>query len=91
MNEILFSEKFSQSGVDVGKTESWDLISGEINNGQAPLFGYFFREQTESGGWNQYTPDLIREWIEMGADNPQWSRYIHFKNNIIRERGFSIK
>ena len=89
MKEILLNAKFNQSGIHVGKAETWDLISGEINEGQAPLFGYFFREQMESGDWMQYTPDLIEEWISMGSDNPQWSRYLFFKNNTARERGFT--
>jgi len=89
MKEILLNEKFHHSGIRVGKAETWDLISGEINAGQAPLFGYFFREQMESGDWMQYTPDLIEEWISMGSDNPQWSRYLFFKNNTTRERGFT--
>ena len=80
------SEKFNQSGIIVGDREVWDLISGEVTGNQTSLFGYFFRDQTESGEWNQYSPELIRDWIEMGQDNPQWPRYIFFKNNEIRER-----
>jgi hypothetical protein len=87
--DMLLSEKFNQSGIKVGDRETWDLISGELTGNQASLFGYFFREQTESGEWNQYNPELIRDWIEMGRDNPQWPRYIFFKNNEIRERQIS--
>ena len=70
----------------VGKTEIWDLISGEITGNQAQLFGYFFRDQTESGEWNQYNPEMIQSWIELGSDNPQWPRYLFFKNNTVQER-----
>tara|TARA_Y100000766_G_scaffold284438_1_gene302952 strand:+ start:59 stop:1888 length:1830 start_codon:yes stop_codon:yes gene_type:complete len=87
--DMLLSEKFNQSGIKVGDRETWDLISGELTGNQASLFGYFFREQTESGEWNQYNPELIRDWIEMGRDNLQWPRYIFFKNNEIRERQIS--
>ena len=86
IEDILFSEKFNQSGVMVGKTETWDLISGEITGNQAQLFGYFFRDQTESGEWNQYNPEMIQSWIEIGSDNPQWPRYLFFKNNVVKER-----
>lgn len=88
LEEVLFSEKFSDSGIIVGDVESWDLISGEITGNQAQLFGYFFRDQTESGDWNQYEPEMIQNWIEMGSDNPQWFRYLFFKENTIRERAF---
>ena len=86
IENILLSEKFNQSGINVGDREVWDLISGEITGNQSSLFGFFFREQTESGDWNKYSPDLIRDWIEMGTDNPQWPRYIFFKNNEVRDR-----
>jgi len=86
IEEILFAEKFNASGITVGKTEVWDLISGEITGNQAPLFGYFFRDQTESGEWNQYNPEMIQSWIELGSDNPQWTRYLFFKNNTVQER-----
>ena len=86
IKEILFSEKFNQSGIKVGKTESWDLISGEITGNQAQLFGYFFRDQTENGEWNQYNPEMIESWIEIGSDNPQWPRYLFFKDNEIKNR-----
>ncbi|MAQ70001.1 MAG: hypothetical protein CMD23_02770 [Flavobacteriales bacterium] len=79
MKEILFVEKFEDSGIAVGADETWDLISGEITGNQAPLFGYFFRDQTETGEWNQYGPELIKEWIDMGVDNPQWFRYLFFE------------
>jgi hypothetical protein len=88
MKEILFIEKFEDSGIDVGVDETWDLISGEITGNQAPLFGYFFRDQTESGQWNQYSPELIKEWIDMGVDNPQWFRYLFFEKNTTRDRAF---
>ena len=88
IEEILFEEKFSNSGIKVGDVESWDLISGEITSNQAELFGYFFRDQTESGEWNQYSPEMIQSWIEMGTDNPQWFRYRFFRDNVIRERAF---
>ena len=88
LKEILFVEKFEDSGIAVGKDEVWDLISGEITGNQAPLFGYFFRDQTESGEWNQYGPELIKEWIDMGADNPQWFRYLFFEKNTTRDRSF---
>lgn len=86
IEEILFAEKFDQSGVAVGKTEVWDLISGEITGNQAQLFGFFFRDQTESGEWNQYNPEMIQGWIEIGSDNPQWPRYLFFKDNVVNER-----
>ena len=89
IKEILLEEKFNQSGVSVGKSETWDMISGEISDGQDQLFSYFFREKTESGDWNQYTPDLIEEWIKIGTDNPQWPRYVYFKNNTVRDRAFT--
>ena len=88
LKEILFVEKFEDSGIAVGKDEAWDLISGEITGNQAPLFGYFFRDQTESGQWNQYSPELIKEWIDMGADNPQWFRYLFFEKNTTTDRAF---
>ena len=88
IEEILFEEKFTSSGIKVGDAESWDLISGEITGNQAELFGYFFRDQTESGEWNQYNPEMIQSWIEIGTDNPQWFRYLFFRENIIRERAF---
>jgi len=88
IKEILLEEKFQNSGIVVGKTEIWDLISGEISGQQAQLFGYFFREQTESGDWNSYNPEMIQNWIEMGSDNPQWFRYLFFKNNTVRDRSF---
>tara|TARA_B100000902_G_C27313943_1_gene920105 strand:- start:283 stop:2112 length:1830 start_codon:yes stop_codon:yes gene_type:complete len=87
--DILLSEKFNQSGIKVSDREIWDLISGEVTGNQTSLFGYFFREQTESGDWSNYSPELIRDWIEMGQDNPQWPRYIFFKNNEIRDRQIS--
>ena len=89
VKEILFQEKFNQSGVTVSQAEVWDLISGEITGKQEQLFGYFFREQTTSGEWNTYSPEMIQSWIEMGTDNPQWFRYIFFKNNTTRDRGFN--
>lgn len=89
VEDILLEEKFNQSGVSVGNTEIWDLISGEITGNQTQLFGLFFRDQSEAGEWIQYTPDLIRDWIEMGTDNPQWPRYLFFKENEIRERQIS--
>ena len=73
--DILLAEKFHQSGIKVSDREIWDLISGEITGNQSSLFGYFFREQTESGEWSQYNPELIRDWIEMGQDNPQCRRF----------------
>jgi len=88
IEEILFEEKFVNSGIVVGDVESWDLISGELTGNQAQLFGYFFRDQTESGEWNQYNPEMIQSWIEMGTDNPQWFRYLFFRDNVIRERAF---
>jgi len=88
IEEILFNEKFMHSGIMVGDKESWDLISGEITGNQAQLFAYFFRDQTETGEWNQYNPEMIQNWIEMGADNPQWFRYLFFRDNVIRERAF---
>ncbi|MBJ05021.1 MAG: hypothetical protein CMP65_03875 [Flavobacteriales bacterium] len=88
IKEIILEEKFDQSGVTVSKSEIWDMISGEIHNGQAQLFSFFFREQTENGEWNQYTPDLIDDWISMGTDNPQWPRYLYFKDNTVRDRAF---
>jgi len=88
IEEILFEEKFMHSGIMVGDKESWDLISGEITGNQAQLFGYFFRDQTETGEWNQYNPEMIQNWIEMGVDNPQWFRYLFFRDNVIRERAF---
>ena len=69
VENILLEEKLNQSGVNVGDKESWDLISGEYTGNQSNLFGFFFREQTESGDWNQYSPDLIKNWIQMGSDN----------------------
>ena len=72
VENILLEEKLNQSGVNVGDKESWDLISGEYTGNQSNLFGFFFREQTESGDWNQYSPDLIKNWIQMGSDNAQW-------------------
>ena len=47
--DIVLSKKANQSGIVVGKSEVWDLISGEITQNQAQLFGLFFREQPESG------------------------------------------
>ena len=88
IEEILFDEKFANSGIMVGDKESWDLISGEITGNQAQLFGYFFRDQTDTGEWNQYNPEMIQSWIEMGVDNPQWFRYLFFRDNTIRERSF---
>jgi len=88
IEEILLSKKFDQSGVIVGQTETWDLISGEITGNQAQLFSFFFRDQTESGEWNQYDPEMIQSWIEIGSDNPQWPRYLFFKNNIVKERQY---
>ena len=83
---ILLAKKFNQSGIIVGQTETWDLISGEITGNQAQLFSFFFRDQTESGEWNQYDPEMIQSWIEIGSDNPQWPRYLFFKNRIVKER-----
>ena len=83
---ILLAKKFNQSGIMVGQTETWDLISGEITGNQAQLFSFFFRDQTESGEWNQYDPEMIQSWIEIGSDNPQWPRYLFFKNRIVKER-----
>ena len=88
IEEILLSKKFDQSGVIVGQTEIWDLVSGEITGNQAQLFSFFFRDQTESGEWNQYDPEMIQSWIEIGSDNPQWPRYLFFKNNIVKERQY---
>ncbi|MBF25842.1 MAG: hypothetical protein CMP49_04930 [Flavobacteriales bacterium] len=89
VEQILFSEKFDQSGILVGDSEAWDLISGEFTGNQAQLFGYFFRDQSETGEWNQYDPEMIQNWIELGADNPQWFRYKFFRDNTIREREVS--
>tara|TARA_B100000902_G_scaffold399614_1_gene471362 strand:- start:245 stop:2077 length:1833 start_codon:yes stop_codon:yes gene_type:complete len=89
IEEILFAEKFDQSGVVVGDAESWDLISGEFTGNQAQLFGFFFRDQSETGEWNQYNPEMIQNWIELGADNPQWFRYKFFRDNTIQEREVS--
>ena len=86
VENILLEEKLNQSGVNVGDKESWDLISGEYTGNQSNLFGFFFREQTESGDWNQYSPDLIKNWIQMGSDNAQWPRYRFFKENEIRDK-----
>ena len=88
IKKTLFLEKFNDSGITVGKAEAWDLISGEITGNQAQLFGYFFRDQTESGEWNAYNPEMIQSWIEIGSDNPQWPRYLFFKKNVIEEREF---
>ena len=88
IKKTLFLEKFNDSGITVSKAEAWDLISGEITGNQAQLFGYFFRDQTESGEWNAYNPEMIQSWIEIGSDNPQWPRYLFFKNNVIEEREF---
>ena len=89
IEQILFKEKFDQSGILVGNAESWDLISGEFTGNQAQLFGYFFRDQSETGEWNQYNPEMIQNWIELGVDNPQWFRYKFFRDNTIREREVS--
>ena len=86
IEDIVVGEKCSQAGIDVSKTELWDLVSGEVTGNQSSLFGYFFREQSETGEWIQYNPDLIRNWIEIGPDNPQWFRYLFFKQNELRER-----
>ena len=86
IEDIVVGEKCSQAGIDVSKTELWDLVSGEVTGNQSNLFGYFFREQSETGEWIQYNPDLIRNWIEIGPDNPQWFRYLFFKQNELRER-----
>jgi len=86
MEDILFSEQYEKSAIHVGSTEIWDLISGELTGNQSSLFSYFFREQTETGEWNQYDPELIREWLEIGSDNPQWFRYLFFKKNEIRKK-----
>ena len=88
IEEILLSKKFNQSGIMVGQTETWDLISGDITVNQAQLFSFFFRDQTESGEWNQYDPEMIQSWIEIGSDNPQWPRYLFFKNRIVKERQY---
>ena len=63
MEDILLSEQYEKSAIHVGSTEIWDLISGELTGNQSSLFSYFFREQTETGEWNQYDPELIREWL----------------------------
>ena len=86
IENILLEEKLNQSGVNVGDKESWDLISGEYTGNQSNLFGFFFREQTETGDWNQYSPELIKNWIQMGSDNMQWPRYRFFKENEIRDK-----
>ena len=86
IENILLEEKLKQSGVNVGDKESWDLISGEYTGNQSNLFGFFFREQTEDGEWNQYSPELIKNWIQMGSDNAQWPRYRFFKENEIRDK-----
>ncbi len=86
IKDIVLSKKANQSGIVVGKSEIWDLISGEMTQNQAQLFGFFFREQTESGEWLSYDPEMIQSWIEIGADNPQWFRYLHFKHNTVRDR-----
>ena len=86
IENILLEQKLKQSGVNVGDKESWDLISGEYTGNQSNLFGFFFREQTESGDWKQYSPELIKNWIQMGSDNSQWPRYRFFKENEIRDK-----
>ena len=86
IKDIVLSKKANQSGIVIGKSEIWDLISGEITQNQAQLFGFFFREQTESGEWISYDPEMIQNWIEIGSDNPQWFRYLHFKHNTVRDR-----
>ena len=86
IENILLEEKLKQSGVNVGDKESWDLISGEYTGNQSNLFGFFFREQTEDGEWNQYSPELIKNWIQMGSDNAQWPRYRFFKEDEIRNK-----
>ncbi len=89
VDEIIIDKKLAQSGILVGNLEVWDLISGEITNNQSQLFGYFFREQTESGEWNQYDPSTIKAWIDMSDDNPQWFRYLFFKQSEIKKREVS--
>ena len=86
IKDILLEEKFHQSGITVGKTEAWDLISGEITGQQSQLFGFFFRDQNENGEWNQYDPEMIESWIDIGSDNPQWPRYLFFKENEIKTK-----
>ena len=86
IKDIVLAEKFNQSGITVGKTEAWDLISGEITGQQSQLFGFFFRDQNENGEWNQYNPEMIESWIDIGSDNPQWPRYLFFKENEIKTK-----
>ena len=50
------------------------------------LFGFFFRDQNENGEWQQYDPEMIESWIDIGSDNPQWPRYLIFKENEIKTK-----
>ena len=47
----------------------------------------FFKRGTDlDGEWNQYSPELIKNWIQMGSDNAQWLRYRFLKKNEIRDK-----
>lgn len=87
LDRILLQSQLDKSHISVGSLESWDLISGEITTNQTPTFSGWFREQDESGSWNQYDPDMIRSWIDIGVDHgPNWTNYKILKKTVIRQR-----
>ena len=87
LDRIIIENKLEQSNIGVGSLELWDLISGEKTGNQTPKFSSWFREQGESGEWNQYDPEMISSWLEIGLDHgANWTNYQILKKTTIQER-----
>lgn len=88
IEDVLFEEKFQESGIVVMEKELEDLVSGQHTgmDNQHAIFKSFFKQPDESGGTYQMTSDDIIDWIyNRGYDVFQYNRYLYYKDQVKRQ------